>query len=268
MKSRSSLILLILIIIGGSQQVQSAQAAGSKPKISVICGQLIGGLDSNGTYALFKPTVTVAYFGLPLTVTSYFYESAITPKSETGQQITTFTGKAPSTKLYVSNINIEQKILEYSQPQTGYYRFEIEAVDNLKRKSTFVCTYKDYHFSMPIVRNSASGFPSSSAGGSTSSIRGLNKTTCTFNGKKLYGNVYFASSSAFADFSVYATSSSAFADLNVYFASSSAFTSSCGEWYRTSSSAFADFTVYLTSSSAFADFTIYSTTSSAFAGIN
>lgn len=268
MKYKFSLITLILVISLSNQQIDNANAAGSKPRLAVKCGQLIGSLDSNGTYALFKPSVTVAYYGLPLTVTSYYYEAPTTPKSETGQQVTTFDGKASSAKLYVSNVNIEQKILEYSQPQSGYYRFEIEAVDSLKRKASFVCTYEKYYFSMPIVRSPGSNRDASGTGGSASSIRGLNKASCTFNGKNLFGSVYFASSPAFVDFTVYSASSPAYADLNVYFASSSAFTSSCGVWFRTSSSAFADFTVFLANSPAYADFTIYPTSSSFFAGTN
>ena len=251
--------LLILSLIPNS----TANAAGVKPKLSVNCGQITGLYDEYGTYGLFKPVVTVRYYGSPLTITSYFYETAATKKADTGQQIITFTNRAPSSRYFVSKVNIEQKVLTFNQPQTGYLKFIIEAVDTSKRKTSYICQYKDYYYSSAIVPNNSGGGGSTSSGISS---RGFNRAACTFDGKKLYGSVYFASSSAFADFSVYATSSSAFADLNVYFSSSSAFTSSCGEWYRTSSSAFADFTVYLTSSSAFADFSIYSTSSSAFAG--
>lgn len=256
---------IALIAIFALLPITGAEAAGTSPKISVNCGQITGLYDEYGTYGLFKPDVTVKYYGSPLTVTSYFYETAATKKSDTGQQIITFTNKAPSSRYFVSKVDIQHQVLQFNQPQTGYLKFVIEAVDTLKRKTSFICQYRDYYYSSAIVPNNAG------VGGGTSSgisARGFNRAACTFDGKKLYGSVYFTSSSAFADFSVYAASSSAFADLNVYFSSSSAFTSSCGEWYRTSSSAFADFTVYLTSSSAFADFTIYPTSSSAFAGTN
>ena len=266
MKTRNFILFSLIVMLFGIFQVTSAVAAGSKPRISVNCGQLTGNVDSNGTYALFKPTVTVAYFGLPLTVTSYYYATPTTPKSETGRLITTFTGKAPSSKLTVSNVNIEQKILEFSQPQTGYYRFEIEAVDTLKRKSTFVCTYEDYHFSMPIIRNSNSGGFSSGTSGSSSSLRGFNKSACTFNGKKLYGSFYVTSSPGLADFSVYISSSSGLADLNVYLTNSSGLAWSCGNWYKTSSPGLADFSIYLTNSSGLSDFSIYLTSSSGLAG--
>lgn len=242
-----------------------ADAAGASPKLSVNCGQIIGSYDEYGTYGLFKPVVTVKYYGSPLTVTSYFYETSVTKKADTGQQIITFTSKAPSSRYFVSKVDIQHKVLQFSQSQTGYLKFVIEAVDKQKRKTSYICQYKDYFYSSAIIPNNAGG-----SGGTSSGItsRGFNRVACTFDGKKLYGSVYFASSSAFADFSVYAASSSAFADLSVYFSSSSAFTSSCGEWYRSSSSAFADFTVYLASSPAFADFTIYPTSSPAFAGTN
>ena len=256
---------LLLVLFLGSLQTSVADAAGVSPKLSVNCGQIIGSYDEYGTYGLFKPVVTVKYYGSPLTVTSYFYETSATKKSDTGQQIITFTSKAPSSRYFVSKVDIQHKVLQFGQSQTGYFKFVIEAVDKQKRKTSYICQYKDYFYSSAIVPNNAGGGGSTSSGISS---RGFNRAACTFDGKKLYGSVYFASSSAFADFSVYAASSSAFADLNVFFSSSSAFTSSCGEWYRSSSSAFADFTVYLASSSAFADFTIYPTSSSAFAGTN
>jgi hypothetical protein len=265
MQKISARKIVVMVSISLFVSISPLQAAGTSPKLSVNCGQIIGQYDEYGTYGLFKPEVTVKYYGSPLTVTSYFYRTPATKKSETGQNIITFTNKAPSTRYFVSKVDIQHQVLSFNQPQTGYLKFVIEAVDTLKRKTSYICQYKDYYYSSAIVPNNSGGGGSASSGISS---RGFNRAACTFDGKKLYGSVYFASSSAFADFSVYAASSSAFADLNVYFSSSSAFTSSCGEWYRTSSSAFADFTVYLASSSAFADFTIYPTSSSAFAGTN
>ena len=251
--------LLVVSLIPNS----SANAVGTKPKLIINCGQISGGVDENGTYGLFKPTISVRFYGKPLKVTAYFYDAPTTPKSEAGQSIWELSGSGKRSQFFSEKLNLERKILEYGQKQTGYYRIVFEAIDSVKRKSTYTCLYKDYYFSTPIVTSPRVGSGSS---GSGLSSRGFDSRNCTFNGKKLYGSVYFTSSSAFADFSVYVSSSSAFADLSVYFTSSSAFASSCGTWYRTSSSAFADFTVYLTSSSSFADFSIYSTSSSAFAG--
>jgi hypothetical protein len=245
-----------LLIIG-----LPATAAGTKPVLNINCGQIVGGIDENGTYGLFKPDVTVRYYGSPLKVTAFYYPTPNTPKSEAGQTIVTFTNKYPSTRFLVSKVDIERKILEYSQPQTGYYKILFEAVDTLKRKGSFSCLYKDYYFSTALQGTTSGGLGS---GGFNS--RGFNKSNCTFNGKKLYGSVYFTSSSVLADFKVYSTNSSILADLSVYFPSSSILASSCGNWYRTSSSILADFTVYLTSSSILADFTIYPTNSSILAG--
>ena len=135
-----------LILIAGVP----ANAAGSKPVFKINCGQIVGGLDENGTYGLFKPDVTVRYYGSPLKVTAFFYQKPSTPKSETGQNIIKFTNRNPSTKLLVSKVEIERKILEYSQPQTGYYKIVFEAIDTLNRKGSFTCLYKDYYFSFPL----------------------------------------------------------------------------------------------------------------------
>ena len=242
-----------------------ATAAGTKPVLKINCGQIVGGVDENGTYGLFKPDVTVKYYGSPLKITAYFYRTPTTAKSETGKTIVTITGSNSSTRLQTSTVDFERKILEYSQPQTGYYKIRFKAVDSLKRKGSFSCLYKDYYFSTQLQGSTNSGLGSGSSSGG-SNIRGFNRSNCTFDGQKLYGSVYFTTSSVFADFNVYAASSSIFADLKVYFTSSSIFASSCGNWYRASSPTFADFTVYLTSSSVFADFTIYPTSSSIFAG--
>jgi|694.fasta_scaffold58765_2 hypothetical protein len=105
--------------------------------------------------------------------------------------------------------------------------------------------------------------PSYGGGGGGSSSNWLG---CYFKGKKMWGNVYIASSSWSADFDVYVTSSSWSADLRVYQPSSSWSANSCGHWYITTSSWNADFSVYLTSSSWSSDFSIYLTTSSWNAG--
>jgi len=253
---KSKIILTSLVLIVGLFGAP-ASAAGSKPKFNITCGQIIGGIDENGTYGLFKPKIKVSHYGKPLKVTAFFYESPSTPKSESGQSIWQLSGNSSSSTFFVSNLELERKILTFNMPQTGYYKIVFEAIDSLKRKGTYSCIYKDYYFDTPSV-DPNTGY----------SNNGLNKTSCTFKGKKLYGSVYFTNSSAFADFSVYVTNSSAFSDLNVYLTGSSIFASSCGLWYQTTNSAFADFTVYATSSSAFADFSIHLTSSSIFAGIS
>lgn len=260
----AKIVLLISFLVAGIVS-SPASAAGSKPKFNISCGQITGGVDENGTYGLFKPKISVSYYGKPLSVIAYFYETPSTPKSDAGQSIWEITGRANSSTYFKSNLELERKILTFNMPQTGYYKIVFEAIDSLKRKGTYSCTYKNYYFDTPVV-DPSTGYSNNPSTGYSN--KGLNKTSCTFKGKKLYGSVYFTNSSVFADFSVYVTNSSAFSDLNVYLTGSSIFASSCGLWYQTTSSVFADFSVYITNSSAFSDFSIYLTNSSIFAGVN
>ena len=252
MRIRTAVITLTLTL--GFFPAEPAYAAGKAPKLNVVCGQITGLADSNGTYGLFKPDITVAYYGSPLTVTSYFYRTAQTKKSETGQSIVTFTNKAPSTRYFFNSVDLQHKVLQYSQPQTGYLKFVIEAVDTQKRKSTFTCIYKEYRYSTAVI-------PKSSGGGSSSgnSLRGFNRAACTFNGKNLYGRVYFTRYSFESDFKVYLTDYSFESDLKVYQTDYSFEASSCGKWYPTEYSFEADFKVYLTDYSFESDFKIYET---------
>jgi hypothetical protein len=218
-----------------------AIAAGSKPKVTVNCGQIAGLADESGTYGLFKPEVFVSYYGSPLKVTSYFYRTPKTKKSNTGQYIVEFTNKAPSTRYFTSKVDIQHKVLQFSQPQTGYLKFVIEVVDSLKRKSEFTCTYKDYRYSTAIISNS-------SGGGSSSGIssRGFNRASCTFDGKNLYGRVYFTKYSFESDFKVYLTDYSFESDFKVYLTDYSFEARSCGKWYPTKYSFESDLKIYET----------------------
>lgn len=245
------LVLLVVILLGSVQS--PVNAAGSKPKLSVTCGQIIGEMDENGTYGFFNPTVKVTYFGLPLKITAYYSEQPNTPLSETGQKITTVEGKSSSSNFYKSDLDFSYKFLQFGQKQTGYYKMHLVAVDNLKRKSTFTCTYEDYYFSTAL-----SGSKSTNPNTFTNA-RGFNKSSCTYNGKKLYGRVYFTKYSFDADFKVYVTSYSFESDLKVYLTDYSFDANSCGKWYPTSYSFDADFKVYLTNYSFESNFKIYET---------
>lgn len=174
----SQILLSILILFVSTVNPLVANAAGKPPKLNVKCGQITGLADQNGTYGLFKPDVTVSYYGSPLTVTSYFYETSVTPKSDTGQNIITFTDKAPSNRYFVSKVDIQQKVLEYGRPQTGYLKFIIEAVDSQRRKNSFTCLYKDYRYSTAFIPNSGNTI-----------TRGFNRSTCSFDNILLYGKV-------------------------------------------------------------------------------
>lgn len=255
--------VLIGLLIPFLIPTSAVSAAGSKPKLIINCGQITGGADENGTYGLFKPTISVQYYGKPLKVIAYFYPAANTPKSEAGQSIWELTGNSSARQFYIDSLSLERKILAFSQKQTGYYRIEFEATDSLKRKGFYTCQYKNYYFNTPTVLSPQVG---AGSGSSNTSSQGFNKTNCTFDGKKLFGSVYFTNSSYSADFSVYIASSSYSADLNVYQTGSAYSAYACGLWYPTNSSYTADFSVYLTNSSYSADFSIYQTASSYSAG--
>jgi hypothetical protein len=232
----------------------SAEAAGNAPKLTVTCGQIVGKLGDLGTYGLFSPDISVKYYGSPLVVTAYLLPTPSTKKSEAGKQIVTFTQRAPSTKYFNSIVDLDAKILDVGQKQTGYFKIIIEAVDTLKRKGTFTCVYKDYYFETPSQSSSTSGL-----GLGSSSYRGFNKTNCTFNGKRLYGRVYFTKYSFEADFAVYLTNYSFDSDLKVYLTDYSFEANSCGLWHRTNYSFEADITVYVSNYSFDSDFKIYET---------
>ena len=251
MRKLIALLVFFLLLSGSSP---TAIAKGKAPKLNVNCGQIVGLVDQNGTYGLFEPEVSVSYYGSPLTVTSYFYRTPNTKKSDTGKYIIEFTNKAPSSRFFTSQVDIQHKVLQFSQPQTGYLKFLIEAVDTQNRKSSYTCIYKDYRYSNAIV-------PNSSGGGSSSGIptRGFNRAACTFDGKNLYGLVYFTKYSFESDFKVYLTDYSFESDLKVYLTDYSFEANSCGKWYPTKYAFEADFKVYLTGYSFESDFKIYET---------
>jgi len=176
MKLRLIVIAILSTLILGI--LPSSFAAGSSPKLTVKCGQIVGYLGDLGTYGLFAPDISVKYYGSPLVITAYLMPTPTTKKSDASQQIVTFTDKASSTRFFNTKVDLKAKILEWGQPQTGYFKILIEAVDTLKRKGTFTCVYQDYYFSTP------EGNP-----GSLGDFSGLNKTLCTYKNKKLYGSV-------------------------------------------------------------------------------
>jgi hypothetical protein len=143
---RKRLVLILLVTGLAIAPIQPTYAFGKKPVLEVICGQIIGGYDQNGRFGLFKPDVTVKYYGRPLTVTAYFYATPRTTKAKSGKTITKITGGKSANAYFVDKLDFERKILTYSQPQTGYYKIVFEAIDTSKRKTTFTCLYKDYYF--------------------------------------------------------------------------------------------------------------------------
>jgi hypothetical protein len=187
-----------------------------------------------------------------------FYISNVDPAGLTGQPLSTIWYKASKNQTAVS-------ITGYQNGYTYcYWGMASNAFGNsgwsgpvCSLAGTATTTTTAY------VPPTTAYVPSYGGGGGGSSSNWLG---CYFKGKKMWGNVYIASSSWSADFDVYVTSSSWSADLRVYQPSSSWSANSCGHWYITTSSWNADFSVYLTSSSWSSDFSIYLTTSSWNAG--
>ena len=100
------LIALAVFFFLLSSSTPTAIAKRKAPKLNVNCGQIVGLVDQNGTYGLFEPEVSVSYYGSPLTVTSYFYRTPNTKKSDTGKYIIKFTNKAPSSRFFTSQVDV------------------------------------------------------------------------------------------------------------------------------------------------------------------
>jgi hypothetical protein len=217
------------------------------------CGQLTGDYDENGSFALFNPTVTASYFGLPFKVTAYYSDQPGTSLKDSSKRIVTVEGRASSSKFFKSELDFSYKFLEYGKKQTGYYKVNFIAIDSLGRKSRYACLYRDYYFTFPISGGA------NSPKGAGSALRGFNKINCTYDGRKLYGKIYFTSNSYDADLVAYVTSYSFDADLKVYLTDYSFDARSCGRWYPTKYSFEADLKVYLTNYSYDSDIKIYQT---------
>jgi len=241
---RGRIRLLVLLLVVSLLPFETASGVTPAPKFNVGCFDVTNtGSDSRGRYIEYQPSLS-----------AYFY------------------GKTASIQIFVNDV--QQSTIKYSRNSTSYYNlaffnasvklykneilvgknsFKFIFQDSKKNKSLWTCETTLY--------DSSFGSASSGLGSSNSGLY-----DCTYDGQRLYGSVYFTSSSYAADFSVYVTSSSYSSDLKVYLTSSPYSANSCGQWYPTNSSYSADFIVYLTSSSYAADFSIYLTSSSYSAG--
>lgn len=244
---RKALVLLLVFALSGIHAF-SADATTPSPKLVVDCfASKSAGSDYRGEYIEYQPTLGAYFYGRTASIKVY------------RNNLQTSTVKlSRGTSSYYSFTNFTAPVKFYKDEITyGKNTFKYVLQDSKGNKNTWACetTLSESSFNLD-----------TSYGGSgiwSSGIYG-----CSLKGKRLYGSVYFTSSSYAADFSVYVSSSSYSADLNVYLTSSSYSANSCGLWYPTSSSYSADFTVYLTSSSYSADFSIYRTSSSYSAGSN
>jgi len=133
---------------------------------------------------------------------------------------------------------------------------QLEQTTNDKQRATNASTLLD------ILDNKIKGITGSAPSSSTSS----KWNGCSFNGRNVWGSVYFTSKSWEADFKVIYTSNSFNRDLAVYMESSLWKASTCGHWFTVSNSWQADFKVAVVTNPWDADFSVYSTSSSWSAG--
>jgi hypothetical protein len=126
---------------------------------------------------------------------------------------------------------------------------KLEQSTNDKQRATNAGTLFD------ILDNKIKGITSGAPSGSTSS----KWNACSFNGRNMWGAVYFTSKSWEADFKVIYTSNSFNRDLAVFMESSLRNASTCGLWFAVPNSWQADFKVAVVTNPWDADFSIYST---------
>lgn len=239
--SKKWIIFIFLLVF----LVPAAPSIGNtpSPEFQVGCFDYsITGSDYQGRYIEYLPTISVQFYGKKASV-QVFVNNV--------RQSTIRISRSSKSFNLIEKIDASVRFYE-NETSLGKNNFKFIFIDSRKNRSTWICKAQIYE----------SSFGSSFGIGSS----GLSTYACTFDGTKLYGNVYFASSPYSADFTVYLTSSSYSSDLRVFFTNSSYFANSCGIWYRTSSPYTADFSVYVTSSAYSADFSIYVTNSSYFAG--
>ena len=90
---------------------------------------------------------------------------------------------------------------------------------------------------------------------------------CSFNGKKLWGRVYFTNFESAADVRVSVSKTGLGTQLDVWLAASDSFATSCGNWYVTQIESQADLKVYVSKFNLSYDITISYVSSSSFAGL-
>jgi hypothetical protein len=249
MNKRGINLLLSSVLLSNNYFVPSADGAGPAPKFIVGCfDSSVTGIDSGGRYIEYQPSVSANFFGKKATISTYINNNLSN---------TLKFSRNSSSFARTEFFDLKVKIYR-DQIDLGKNQFKFTFRDSKNRGSTWICETQLYEssFGRDLLSNSAG------SGG----VFGSKLSGCRFNGKKLYGSVYFAKSSYLADFAIYIASSSYLADLKVYLTDSSYLATSCGLWYPTTSSYLADFSVYITDSSYLADFSVYQTSSSFQAG--
>jgi len=246
---RNIIWLLSSVLVLSNFFTGSADGAGPAPKFIVGCFvSSITGSDSGGRYIEYQPSISANFYGKKATIRTYINDN-LTNTLKFSRNSSSFSR--------TERFDLKVKIYR-DQIDLGKNEFKLTFRDAQNRGSAWICETQLYEssFGRDLLSNSAG------SGG----VFGSNLAGCRYNGKKLYGSVYFTKSSYLADFAIYITSSSYLADLKVYLTDSSYLATSCGLWYPTTSSYLADFSVYITNASYLADFSVYQTTSSFLAG--
>jgi hypothetical protein len=97
----------------------SSQAAGTRPKLEVNCGNLLKLQDDDGLFLYFNPYVKITYFGAPLTFNAYYSTKEGEPRSQQGKKLGKVTDKAPSSKKFSNVFDLSHEFLRYGQKSNG-----------------------------------------------------------------------------------------------------------------------------------------------------
>ena len=136
--------LLIFVICIAFSLTSSAQieAAGAKPKINGVCGNLLKLQDDKGSFLYLNTTIRVTYYGKPLKITAFYASKEGEPKSEQGKTTITVKGKASSSRKYSEYFNLSHEWLRYSQKSNGYFSMKMKVIDSLKRTAALKCIFE------------------------------------------------------------------------------------------------------------------------------
>lgn len=228
-----------------------AYAAGSAPTINLNCTALQNLYDTEGALIRFEPIGTITYTGKKIWYWIYYSNEKNIPLGEQSQIYGWQSRSTSSTYRGMDYVNwkvdFHNSSLESYYYSSKYLEFTIRIKDAKGLTSTRKCIY---------TTNTSFGIMST--GGNTAS-NGFSKVFCTFNGKKLFGDVYFTNYAFEADIKVYESQYSFDSDLKVYLTNYSFDANTCGKWHPTKYSFDADLKVYLTKYSFDADITVYET---------
>lgn len=190
----------------------SARSAGPAPKFNVGCFDYsTTGVDSGGRYIEYQPTVTANFYGKKATIKTYINEVLAN---------TSRISRNSSKYSRVERFDLQARFYQ-DQVYLGKNEFKFVFRDSQNRGSTWICETNLYETSF--------------GGGLSGGGFGIGKSSCSYNGIKLYGRVQIVD--YFPDLKVQVVNY--FPDLNVQ--RTDFFPTSCGKWQFVDY--FPDFTV-------------------------